>query len=106
MIKYTNLNYISANANLNAKYLTSSHFNFYLTKNSYIRSDNPREREFFTTPQITNMFWPLKPNGPFTGAILLRRPLNISSDRKSRIGVRYRNNVYRNDRSVATRKQY
>jgi hypothetical protein len=46
--KKTNLNYISHNASLNAKYMTASHINFYL-KESFIRSDEPREQEYFTT---------------------------------------------------------
>ena len=45
--KNSNLNYISHNASLNAKYLTSAHINFYL-KESFIRSDNPyRARVFY-----------------------------------------------------------
>ncbi len=36
----SNLNYISHDASLYAKYLTASHINFYL-KESFIRSDNP-----------------------------------------------------------------
>jgi hypothetical protein len=46
--KYSNLNYIGHNASLNAKYLTPQHINFYF-KESFIRSDNPRESEYFTT---------------------------------------------------------
>ena len=52
----SNLNYISHNASLDAKYLTSAHINFYL-KESFILSDNPYEREFFTTTE-ENKFMP------------------------------------------------
>ena len=45
---HSNLNYITANALLDAKYLTTSHWNFYL-REAFTRSDSPREREYYTT---------------------------------------------------------
>ncbi|MFZ2399784.1 MAG: hypothetical protein WAW31_14095 [Smithella sp.] len=90
---YTDLNYISANANLNAKYLTSSHFNFYL-KNSYIRSDNPMEREFFTTTQDNKYVLATETQRGIYWRNVVSPTVEYQFGPESRVGVNYRNNVY------------
>ncbi|HAR49394.1 MAG TPA: hypothetical protein DCR81_04700 [Smithella sp.] len=90
---YTDLNYISANANLNAKYLTSSHFNFYL-KNSYIRSDNPMEREFFTTTQDNKFVLATETQRGIYWRNVVSPTVEYQFGPESRVGVNYRNNVY------------
>ena len=44
----TDYNYWNANGNLDVKYMTPEHINFYF-KESFTRSDDPREREIFST---------------------------------------------------------
>jgi hypothetical protein len=90
---YTDLNYISANANLNAKYLTSSHFNFYL-QNYYIRSDNPREREFFTTTQDNKFVLATETQRGIYWRNVVSPTVEYQFGPESRVGVNYRNNVY------------
>jgi hypothetical protein len=90
---YTDLNYISANANLNAKYLTSSHFNFYL-KNSYIRTDNPMEREFFTTTQDNKFVLATETQRGIYWRNVVSPTVEYQFGPESRVGVNYRNNVY------------
>ena len=80
--KNSNLNYISHNASLNAKYLTAEHINFYL-KESFIRSDDPGSASILRRPRTTNTCWPQRRKGRFTGAMWWRRRSNISSDRKT-----------------------
>ena len=90
---YTDLNYISANANLNAKYLTSSHFNFYL-KNAYIRSGAPREREFFTTTADNKFVLATETQRGVYWRNVVSPTFEYQFGPESRIGVTYRNNVY------------
>jgi hypothetical protein len=90
---YTDLNYISANANLNAKYLTNSHLNFYL-QNSYIRSDNPREREFFTTTADNKFVLATETQRSIYWRNVVSPTVEYQFGPESRVGITYRNNVY------------
>ena len=91
--EYTNLNYISGNVNLDAKYLTSSHFNFYL-KNAYIRSDNPREREYFTTTEDNKYVLATETQRGVYWRNVVEPTVEYQFGPESRVGVTYRNNVY------------
>ncbi|MCK7506025.1 MAG: hypothetical protein MZV70_19425 [Desulfobacterales bacterium] len=79
---YSNLNYLTGQARLDAKYLTSSRFNFYL-KNAFIRSDDPRERELFSTAEDNKYLLGTKHSALFTCAMWSNRPWSISSDRRA-----------------------
>jgi hypothetical protein len=91
--KYTNLNYISGNVNFDSKYLTSSHFNFYL-RNSYNRSDTPREREFFTTTADNKFVLATETQRDVYWRNVVSPTVEYQLGQESRVGVTYRNNVY------------
>jgi len=91
--EYTNLNYIRGKVNLDSKYLTSSHFNFYL-QNSYIRSDDPREREFFTTTADNKFVLATETQRGVYWRNVVSPTVEYQFGPESRVGVTYRNNVY------------
>ncbi len=90
----SNLNYISHDASLNAKYLTASHINFYL-KESFIKSDDPYEREYFTTVE-ENKFMPgtTTERAPYWRNVVAPT-IEYQFGPENRLGVNYRNNIYR-----------
>ena len=51
----SDLDYISHNASFDAKYMSASHFNFYL-KDIFVRSDDPREREYLAPTSVPNAY--------------------------------------------------
>ena len=89
----SNLNYISHDASLDAKYLTSAHINFYL-KESFILSDNPYEREYFTTIE-ENKFMPGKTTerSPYWRNVVAPT-IEYQFGPEDRLGINYRNNIY------------
>jgi hypothetical protein len=91
--EYTNLNYISGNVNLDSKYLTSSHFNFYL-QDYYIRSDNPREQEYFTTTADNKFVLATETQRGVYWRNVVSPTVEYQFGPESRVGVTYRNNVY------------
>ena len=92
--RYNDLDYLSANVNLDAKYLSSSHFNFYI-KNAFIRSDDPWEREYFTTT-ADNKYVLARETGRSVYLRNVVEPMvEYQFGQESRIGVKYRNNYYR-----------
>ena len=97
--QHSNLNYISANANLNAKYLTSSHVNFYI-KNWYVRSDDPREREFLTTTADNKFVLATETQRAVYWRNVVEPTVEYQFGQEDRIGVKYRNNIYRPDSSA------
>ncbi|MDP1990647.1 MAG: outer membrane beta-barrel protein [Syntrophales bacterium] len=92
----TDLNYISHNASLNAKYLTSAHINFYL-KESFIRSDNPQEREIFTTIEENKYMLATETQRAPYWRNVVAPTIEYQFGPESRLGVNYRNNLYRSD---------
>ncbi|MEN6463986.1 MAG: hypothetical protein ABFD62_02270, partial [Syntrophaceae bacterium] len=52
---HSDFNYVSHNGNLDIKYMTREHFNFYL-KEVFIRSDEPREREYLAPSTVPNAY--------------------------------------------------
>ena len=92
--KSSNLNYISHNASLNAKYLTSEHINFYL-KESFIRSDTPREREYFTTTEDNRYVLATKTERAVYWRNVAAPTIEYQFGPENRMGVNYRNNIYR-----------
>lgn len=94
--KKTNLNYISHNASLNAKYLTASHVNFYL-KESFIQSDDPREQEYFTAPAGNRYVLATKTERAVYWRNVVAPTIEYQFGPENRLGVNYRNNIYRTE---------
>lgn len=96
----SNLNYLSAGGNLNAKYLTKEHVNFYL-KNSFTRSDNPREREFFTTEADNRYLLSTQTERAVYWRNVAAPTVEYQFGPENRVGVNYRNNVYQTESRLA-----
>jgi len=94
--KKTNLNYISHNALLDVKYMTASRINFYL-KESFIQSDEPREQEYFTTPAVNRYVLATTTERAVYWRNVVAPTIEYQFGPESRLGVTYRNNVYRTD---------
>ncbi|PKN84721.1 MAG: hypothetical protein CVU51_10000 [Deltaproteobacteria bacterium HGW-Deltaproteobacteria-1] len=91
---YSNLNYLTGQASLDAKYLTSSRFNFYL-RNAFIRSDDPREREFFSTAEDNKYLLATETQRAVYLRNVVEPTVEYQFGPESRVGVKYRNNYYR-----------
>ena len=94
--KNSDLNYISHNASLNAKYLTSAHINFYL-KESFIRSDNPLERQYFTTAEENKYMLGTQTERAIYWRNVVAPTVEYQFGLDNRLGVNYRNNIYRTE---------
>jgi hypothetical protein len=94
--KNSDLNYISHNASLNAKYLTSQHINFYL-KESFIRSDDPREQEYFTTTADNRYVLATQTERAIYWRNVIAPTIEYQFGPENRLGVNYRNNLYRTE---------
>jgi hypothetical protein len=97
--KSSNLNYISHNASLNAKYLTSARVNFYL-KESFIRSDNPIEREVFTATEENKYMLARQTERTIYWRNVVMPTIEYQFGPDDRIGVNYRNNIYRTQSAI------
>ena len=102
--KSSNLNYISHNASLNAKYLTAEHINFYL-KESFIRSDNPREREYFTTTEDNKYVLATTTDRAIYWRNVVAPTIEYQFGPENRLGVNYRNNIYRTESASGENSQ-
>jgi hypothetical protein len=102
--KKTNLNYISHNASLDVKYMTASHINFYL-KESFIRSDEPREQEYFTTPAVNRYVLATTTERAVYWRNVVAPTIEYQFGPESRLGVNYRNNIYRTDSTSGENSQ-
>ncbi len=94
--RYDDLNYFTGNVMLDAKYLTSSHFNFYL-RNAFIRSDDPREREYFTVTQDNKFVLATETQRAVYWRNVFEPVVEYQFGPENRIGVRYRNNYYNSE---------
>ena len=92
--KNDDLNYISHKASLNAKYLTDKHVSFYL-KESFIRSDNPRELEYFTTVEENRQVLATRTERAIYWRNVVAPTVEYQFGAENRAGVNYRNNIYR-----------
>ncbi len=102
--KNSDLNYTSHNASLNAKYLTSEHINFYL-KESFIRSENPRESEYFTTTADNRYVLATKTDRAIFWRNVVAPTVEYQFGPENRVGLNYRNNLYRTDGATAQDSQ-
>jgi len=89
-------NYVSHNGSLNAKYLTKEHFNFYL-KDNFIRSDDPREREYFTQTEENKYVLSTKMEREVYWRNVVSPTAEYQFGPENRVGVNYRNNIYRTE---------
>ncbi|NPU84662.1 MAG: outer membrane beta-barrel protein [Syntrophaceae bacterium] len=96
--KYTNLNYISHKASMNAKYMTSQHINFYL-KESFIRSEDTRESEYYTTTEENKYVLSTQRERAVYWRNVLSPTIEYQFGPENRLGLNYRNNLYRTDSS-------
>ncbi len=90
---HDNLNYLSSNINFDSKYLTSSRLNFYL-KNAYTRSEDPREREYFTEAEQNKFVLSTETTRGVYWRNVVSPTVEFQFGPESRIGATYRNNVY------------
>ena len=94
-VKYAHNNdrdYISHNAGLNAKYLTRSHWNFYLT-DTFVRSnepDEPSQLELIYSPAVQTSRYNYWRN-------ILSPKVEYQYGRENKAGLTYRNTKYSND---------
>jgi hypothetical protein len=102
--KNSNLDYISHNASLNAKYLTSAHINFYL-KESFIRSDNPIEREYFTTTEENKYMLATKTERAPYWRNVVAPTVEYQFGPENRVGLNYRNNIYQTESASGQNSQ-
>ncbi len=102
--KNTDLNYISHNASLNAKYLTKEHFNFYL-KDSFIRSEEPREQEYFTTVEENKFALATRQERAVYWRNVVMPTVEYQFGQESRLGINYRNNIYRTQSTLGEDSQ-
>lgn len=98
--KNPNLNYISGNGSLYAKYMTSEHVNFYLNE-SFSRSDNPREQEYFTSAADNKYVLSTITQRSVYSRNVFAPTVEYQFGQESRIGVNYRNNIYQTEASVS-----
>jgi hypothetical protein len=102
--KNSNLNYISHNASLNAKYMTAEHINLYL-KESFIRSEDPQEREYFTTTADNKYVLATTSDRAVYWRNVVSPTLEYQFGPENRLGVNYRNNIYRTDSASGQNSQ-
>jgi hypothetical protein len=98
--KNPNLNYISGSGSLNAKYMTSGHVNFYL-KEAYVRSDNPREQEYFTQVADNKYVLSTSTQRSVYWRNVFAPTVEYQFGAESRIGVNYRHNIYQTEDSIS-----
>jgi hypothetical protein len=94
--KETDNKYVSHNASLNVKYLTKDHFNFYL-KESFIRSDEPREQEYFTTTEENKYVLSTGTQRSIYWRNVVAPTIEYQFGPDNRVGINYRNNIYRSE---------
>jgi hypothetical protein len=78
---------------LNARYLSSAHVNFYL-KESFIRSDDPREREYYTAAEDNRYVLATRTDRNVYWRNVITPTIEYQFGPENRVGVNYRNNIY------------
>lgn len=89
----SDLNYISGSGTLSAKYMTPAHVNFYL-KESYIRSDNPREEEYFTETADNKYVLSRTAQRSIYWRNVFAPTVEYQFGEESSLGINYRHNIY------------
>jgi hypothetical protein len=102
--KNTDLNYISHNGSLEAKYLTKEHLNFYL-RDSFIRSEDNREYEYFTTTAENKFVLSTQTQRAVYWRNVVAPRVEYQFGREDRVGLNYINNIYRTDNTTSENSQ-
>ena len=102
--KETDNKYVSHNGSLSAKYLTKEHFNFYF-KESFIRSDEQREREYFTTTAENKYVLSTRTERSIYWRNVVAPTIEYQFGADNRLGLNYRNNIYRTESTVGQDSQ-
>jgi hypothetical protein len=92
----SDFNYISHDAQLQAKYLTAGHLNFFF-RDSFIRSNEPREREFFTSAEDNKFVLATTEDRQVYWRNVAAPTVEYQFGSENRLGLNYRNNLYRTD---------
>lgn len=98
------LNYVSHNALLNVKYMTSARINFYI-KETFIRSDEPREQEYFTSTADNRYVLATNTERAIYWRNVVAPTIEYQFGPENRLGVNYRNNIYRTDSASGQNSQ-
>lgn len=104
--KHDENNYISHNANLDLRYLTREHFNFYL-REIFIRSDEPREREYLAPSTVPNAYVlsTVQERSVYWRNIVIPT-VEYKFGKESKLGVSYKENDYDNqDETIGKRRE-
>lgn len=99
--------FISHNANLDLKYLTSEHFNFSL-RDIFIRSDEPREREYLAPSGVPNAYVisTTQERSIYWRNIVIPT-VEYKFGKEDKIGVSYTENDYDNqDQTIGKRQEH
>ena len=94
--QYDNLNYISHNASLNARYRATHRTSIDL-REYFIRSDNPREQEYFTLTEDHEYVAAVKTERSVYWRNVVEPKIEYQFGHQNRMGVSYRNNIYRTE---------
>ncbi len=92
--RYTDLNYISHNGNLLAKYTTKGHWSFSV-RDSFTRSDEPRERQAFTTASDSQYVLATTHNRNVYWRNVVNPNIEFKFGREDKIGIDFTDNIYR-----------
>jgi hypothetical protein len=89
-------NYVSHNAQLTGKYQPKEHLSFTI-RESFTRSDEPREREYFTTSADNSYFLSTDTKRYIYWRNVISPTIEHQFGPENRIGVTYRNNIYQTE---------
>jgi hypothetical protein len=90
---HDDLDYISHSATLDARYLSAGHVNLYF-RDSFIRSDEPREQEYFTMTTDNRYVLATSTERSVYWRNVAAPTLEYQFGPEDRVGVNYRNNIY------------
>jgi hypothetical protein len=100
----TQSNYISHTGTLNAKYAAAEHIYFYL-KESFIRSDEPREREYSGTAAENQYVLSTDKSRAVYWRNVLAPTVEYRFGPENRLGLNYRNNIYQSQSAISQDSQ-
>jgi len=102
--KNSDRDYIGHNVSLDAKYMTSHHINFYLSE-YYIRSSSNREREYDRPIWDNQYVLGMQTQRAVYWRNVLSPTVEYQFGPEDRLGVNYRNNIYRSQAITAEDSQ-
>lgn len=102
--KNSDLNYISHEGSMNLEYQPWKHINFSF-KNAYLRSDEPREREYFTQTAENKYVLSIERQRAVYWRNVAAPTLEYQFGKNNRLGINYQNNSYRTQNSASQDSQ-